>query len=91
MKTADVEHLISGVLGRRKLPQRGFYRDPSPGMHAVRQRFEEAARNAGKTAALHCFGFLHSKEDPVKGLTHLLQTDDFGLPRRERREQQNRR
>ena len=71
-----------GTLHRRKAKKRGFYTDPSPGIYGMRAAFESAERKAGKLAALQNFGLLHGKDDPVKGLTELYKTDDFGLPRK---------
>jgi len=79
----------TGIALRRKRTPRGFYHDPSPGIHGLREGFERAAKGqetkiAGQQSALKRFGLMknRSNEDPVDVLTQLYKWDDFGLKRR---------
>lgn len=73
----------SGLALRRKLPQRGFYRDPSPGIYGLREGFDAAARashakEAAAQTAARLFGVAAA---PVDAMTQLFRRKPF-LPRK---------
>lgn len=77
VKTAAPRVVASatGLALRRKLPQRGFYRDPSPGIYGLREGFDAAARashakEAGAVAAARLFG---GTDAPVEAMTQLFR------------------
>ena len=78
-----------------KKSQRGWYRDPDPGLRDLRGKFEDAGRRNGEVklaamlAALAKFALLDEHGDPVVALTSLIKDSDFGYTDRASRRDPN--
>lgn len=63
-----------GVSLRRQLQQRGFYRNPSPGMYGLREGFQAADRAShAKIAAAIAAARLFGGGDEIRGMTQLFK------------------
>lgn len=73
--------------------ERGWYKDPDPSFHDMKEKFNEAARRNGEKAVeqvkaaairyvLGKFALLDEHGDPVGDLTDILKNDDFGYTKR---------
>lgn len=82
----------AGVATRLKKRQRGWHYEAEPGFHDVKGKFEDAARKnpeikvAAIADALKTYGIdpkyageISDAPDPVKALTQVLKTKDFGF------------
>lgn len=65
---------------------RGFYRDPAPGLKALRETFERVSRNVPKgipKSAVYAhwkYGLLDNVENPADYFRDLVQQSSFGHP-----------